>query len=130
MIITESIHDNMRTRSAVVYIAHDMQRVDGQALDKVAHRHNKIIRTLRRDNGTDYDIDIGMFVRFDARFVQQLLNDIRELCWKCLAYFRTGIFGRNVLAYFYQLVQCYQIPVIQVRFLLLDKLQLLFRIIN
>ena len=31
---------------------------------------------------------------------------------------------------FYQLVQCYQIPVIQVRFLLLDKLQLFFRIIN
>ena len=44
MIIAESIHDNMRTRSAVVYIAHDMQRVDGQTLDKVAHRHKMCIR--------------------------------------------------------------------------------------
>ena len=130
MVVAKRIHDDMRTRTTVVNIAHDVQRVDCKPLDKLAHGNDKVIRTLGRDNRTDNDIDIRMLVRLYAGLVQQLLNDIGELRRQRFAHFRACVFGRYVLADFHQLVQGDEIPVVQVRFLFLYQLQLLFRIIN
>ena len=71
-----------------------------------------------------------MLVWLYTRFMQQLLNNVREFCRKRLTHFRACIFGRNILAYLHQLIQCNQIPVIQIGFLLFDQLQLFFGIIN
>ena len=46
MIITESIHDNMRTRSAVENVAHDVERVNREPLNQVTHRDDEIVGTL------------------------------------------------------------------------------------
>ena len=130
VIVAERIHDDMRPRTAVVDVSYDVQGIYRQPLDQLAHGYDEIIRTLGRDDRADDDIDIRMFVGLYARLVQQLLNDVGEFCRQCLAHLRACIFGRNILAHLHQLVQGDEIPVVQVRFLFLYQLQLLFRIIN
>jgi len=62
--------------------------------------------------------------------VEQFLDDVGELLRQGLAHFRARVFGRNVPADAYQLVQCDQIPVVQVFFALPDQFQFLFRIVD
>ena len=130
MVVAKRIHDDMCARTAVVNISHYVQRVDCKPLDKLTHGNDKVIRTLGRDNRTDNDVDIRMLVRLYAGLVQQLLNDIGKLRRQGFTHFRACVFGRYVLADFHQLVQGDEIPVVQIRFLFLYQLQLLFRIIN
>ncbi|EJW96034.1 hypothetical protein EVA_15854 [gut metagenome] len=47
VIVAQRIHNDMRSRSAVVDIPHNVQRVDGEPLNQVTHRNDKIIRPLR-----------------------------------------------------------------------------------
>lgn len=76
MIVAKRVHDDVRTRSAVVDIAHDVQGVDRQPLDKVAHGYDEVVCPLGGDDRADDHIDIGMLVGLYGRFVQQLLNDV------------------------------------------------------
>ena len=130
MVVTKCIHDDMCARTTVVDIPHDVQGIDCKPLDKVAHGDDEVVRTLGRDNRADDDVDIRVLVGLYAGLVQQLLNDVGELCRQRLAHLRARIFGRYVLADFHQLVQGDEIPVVQVCFLFLYQLQFLFRIIN
>ena len=122
VIVTERIHDDMSSRTAVINITHNVQGVNGQPLYQIAHSDYEIIGTFGRNDGTDDDIDISIFVRVNGRLVQQFLNDIGKIGRKSFPHFGTSIFGRNILAHLDQLVQRYQIPVVQLFFLLLDQL--------
>ena len=76
VIIAKRVHDDMRSRTTVVDIPHDMQGVNRQPLDKVTHGDDEIVRTLGRDNGADNYIDVSMFIRLHTRLMQQFLNDV------------------------------------------------------
>ena len=129
MVIAEDIHDMMRSVSSVEDVAQDMERVDGQSLDQVTECCNESVGTAGTDNGIDDHFRICLLVGKHGVFMQQFLDDVRELFRKRLAYFGTGILGGNVLANSHQLVQGSQIPAVQIRFGCFYQVQLLFRII-
>ena len=129
VVIAEDIHDMMRPVSSVEDIAQNMERVDGKSLNQVTKCCNESIGTAGTDNGIDDDLRICLLVRQHGVFMQQFLDDVRELFRKRLAYFGTGILGGNVLANSHQLVQGSQIPAVQIRFGCFHQVQLLFRII-
>ena len=44
--VAQRVHDDMRTRSAVENVAHDVERVNREPLNQVAHRDDEIVGTL------------------------------------------------------------------------------------
>ncbi|MBR8707062.1 hypothetical protein IX324_002879 [Bacteroides pyogenes] len=44
MIIAQSVHNNVRPRATVINVSYNMQRINRQPLNQVAHRNDKIIR--------------------------------------------------------------------------------------
>ena len=70
VVIAQSIHDDVRSGTTVVYITHNMKRINSQTLNQITHGYNKVIRPLGRDYGADDDIDICVLIRLDRRFVQ------------------------------------------------------------
>ena len=130
VVVAEGVHDDVGARTAVVDVAHDVQRVDGEALDEVAQGHDEVIRPPGADDGGDDDVDVGLLVGVDARLVEQLLDDVGEVAGQGFAHLRTGVFGRNVLADLDQLVQGDLIPVVQFRLLHLDQLEFLLGIVD
>ena len=48
--------------SAVIDVSDDMEGVDGETLDEVAHRNDEIVGTFRRDDGADDDVDVCLLV--------------------------------------------------------------------
>ena len=119
----------MRSRTTIVNITYDVQGVNRQPLDKIAHSDNEIVRTLGGNNGANDYIDVGMFIRLYTRLMQQLLNDVRKFLRQRFPHLRARVFGRNILANLYQLIQRNQIPVVQISFPFLYQLQFLFGII-
>ena len=85
---------------------------------------------MRIDDGADDDVDVSLFVGVHAAFVQQFLDDVREFFGQGFPYFRTGVFGRYILAHFYQLVQGDDIPVFQLCLYRFYQLQFLLGVIN
>ena len=86
MIVAEGIHDDVCTRSAVIDVAHDMERIDGEPLDEVAHGDDEVVGPSGGDDGTDNHVDVGMLVGVDARLMKQLLDDVREALGQRLAH--------------------------------------------
>ena len=78
MIVAQRVYDDMGTRSTVVDVAEDVELVDGQALDNVGYRNDKIIGTACGDDSIDDSIDIGCLIAILGALVQQLLNDVAE----------------------------------------------------
>ena len=70
VIVAQSIHNNVCARPTVIDIAYNMERVNRQTLNQVAHGNDEIIRTLCSNNRADNHIDIGMLIRLNGRFVQ------------------------------------------------------------
>ncbi len=130
MVVAKRVHDDVGARPAVVDVADDVQQVDRQALDQVAHGDDEVIGPAGRNDRVDDLVHIGGLVRLVARFVEQFLDDVGELLRQGLAHFRARVFGRDVPADAHQLVQCDQIPVVQVFFALPDQFQFLFRIVD
>ena len=92
MIVAKSIHNDMSSRSAVVYVAYYMQQVYDKPLDCISHGNDEIISSSCLDDGLYDDIYVLMLIWFSRRFVKKLLNDIRELFWKRFSDLRTCIF--------------------------------------
>ena len=108
-----------------------MQTVDRQALDHIAHGDNESIRPSDRDDRIENPVEITLLGRSRRiGFVEKLLNDIGKIRRQHLAHLRAGVFDRNGPADLRQLVKRNLIPVVQIRFLLLDELQLLGGIVD
>ena len=112
MVVAQDVHDQVRTRSSVVNIANDVQQVDGQPLDQVGERNDKIVSTSRGDDRTYDLIHIGRLIRLYRRLMQQLLDDIGKLLRQGFAHLGAGIFRGNVATDTHQLVQCHLIPIV------------------
>ena len=54
----------MSTRAAVIDVADDVERVDDQPLDEVAESDDKLVSTMRLDDGVDDDVEVLVLVRF------------------------------------------------------------------
>ena len=73
--------------SSVKDVAQNVQHIDGQSLYQVTESDDEIIRTAGADDGIHDDTHVCLFVRQNSTFVQQFLNDVRELLWKGFSYF-------------------------------------------
>jgi hypothetical protein len=69
-----------------------MQTVDGKLLDEVAHGNDELVGTLGGNYSRNNLVEVSSFVAFMC-VVKQLFYDIGEFFWKCLADFRTCVFG-------------------------------------
>ena len=87
MITAKHVHNVMRSRSSVEYIAENVKRIYREPLDEIAHSYDKFIRTVYRYDGTHDAIHISLFVWSQRTLVQQFLYDIGKIFRQCLAYF-------------------------------------------
>ena len=76
----------MRSRTAIVDVAQNVQLVDGQALDDVTDGADEIIGTPCRYDGVYDDADIGCLIVIAETLVQQLLDDIGKILRQRLAH--------------------------------------------
>ena len=63
MVVAKRVHDDVGARPAVVDVADDVQQVDRQALDQVAHGDDEVIGPAGRDDRVDDLVHIGGLVR-------------------------------------------------------------------
>jgi hypothetical protein len=84
MIITEVFHYKVCARSAVEYIAQNVQTVNSQSLYQFAYGNDKVVSTLSfNDTSHDNIIVLLLLVCITAvRFVQQFFYDISKFWWK------------------------------------------------
>ena len=120
MIVAKDVHDVVRSVSAVENVAQDVEHVDGEPLYQVTERDDEVVGTSGADDAVHNDFHVCLLVGQDGAFVQEFLDDVRELLRQGFSYLRAGVFGRNVLAQCYQSVQGGQIPGIQILFDRLD----------
>lgn len=132
VILRKRVENDMRPRPAVVNVAHDVQPVDGQALDYVADGHDESVRPPDGDDRAQDAVEVLLLVGRSRGIglVEQLLDDVGEVLGQCLAHLGAGVFGRNVAAYLRKLVERDAVPVVQVALLALDKLQFLLGVID
>ena len=86
VIFAKSIHNVMRTRTAVENIAKNMQAVDYKTLYQVAQRSDEVVGTSCTYYSVDDDIEVRLFVLNIVSLMHQLLNDICILLGKALAH--------------------------------------------
>ena len=73
MVVAERVHDEVGAGSPVVYVAEDVELVDGQALDQVAQGDDEVVRAAGRDDRVDDDVEIGLLVVVLDGLVKQFL---------------------------------------------------------
>ena len=106
----------MCSRSAVEYVAQDVQLVDAQTLYQIADGADEFVGPSGGDNRFDDTVEIGLFVVVLWRFVQQFFYNVGKLSGKCLPHLGTGVFGRDRLTDADQLMQRDAVEVVQVVF--------------
>ena len=130
VVIAQCVHDDVRSGAAVEDVAEDVQLVDAQALYQVADGADEFISPSGGHDGLDDAVEVGLFVIVLRRLVQQLLYDIGKFLRERLTHLGTRVFGRDRLTYAYELMKGDVVEIVQVRFGVLDVLQLLFGVIN
>ena len=92
MVVADRIHDDMRTGSAVVDVADDVQRVNCQTLYQLAHGNDEIVGAAGvYDCGYNL-VEVGVFIWIGLCFVQQFLDYVAEILRQGFVDFRAGVF--------------------------------------
>ena len=120
----------MRSWTAVIDVSENMQLVDGESLDDVCDGNDKGISPSRVDDRINDDVDVCGLVRILRAFMEQFLNDIREVFGQRFAHLAACVFAGDITADGYEMVDCDMIPVVEVFFRSLDEFQFLFGVIN
>ena len=129
VILAQGVQYDVGPGPPVEDVAQDVQLVDGQTLDDVAYRNDKVVSTSRRDDRVYDDRHVCSLVNVIRTLVQQFLNDVCKLLRQRLAHFRTRIFGRHVTTDSHQSVDGDVIPVVNVLVSSLDQFQFFLRIV-
>ena len=130
VVVADRVHDNMRSRTAVVDVADDMQTVDGQALDEVTHRYDECVGPAGRDDGRDDLVEVGVFVGIGLGLVEQFLDYVAEVFGERLVDLGAGVLRRYALTDLYQAVEGDLIPFAHVGLLGFDEFELFLRIVD
>ncbi len=130
VILHKLIHNEMRTRTAVVNIPQNMQMIHYQTLNELRQGNNEIFRTVNGNDGIHDGVVVAFLIQHFGFFRNQFLNDVSIIFRQSFPHLGPGIFGRNLFADFDEPVQHDFVPVIHIRFRLPHVLDLLFRIVN
>ena len=118
VIVTQRIHNHMRSRPSVENISHDMQMIYDKLLNQVAQRYDKLLCPAD-PNDRMYDLVIVCLLILNlCIFRDQILYDIGEILRQRLAHLRPRIFGGNAFRDLYQSVQGDLIPILNGAFVL------------
>ena len=115
MMPDQQIHDFIGIFAAVVYIADDMQRIDGEPLDQPRHRIDELFRPAQFDDGGENFAVICLFVEIVAIHIDQFVDDIVEISGQSLAHLAARVLGGDGTAYLDKAVQLHAIPIFIVR---------------
>lgn len=117
--------------AAVEDVADDVQAVDRQPLDHVAHGDDEGIGPADRDDRVQDAVEVVLLGGARRiRLVEQLLDHVGEVGRQHLAHLRAGVLHRDGAAHLRELVERHLVPVVQVGFARLDEPELLFRIVD
>ena len=75
----QDVHNLVRTGTTVIDISQKVKHVNGQLLNEVAHGNDEVIDTVRRNDGLDDHIHIGLLVGIAAVLVHELLNNVGKV---------------------------------------------------
>ena len=75
----QDVHDFVGALATVEHIAQNVQTVDGELVDEVAHGDDEVVGTACADDGAHNHVDIALLVGVAGALMQQLLDDVREV---------------------------------------------------
>ena len=130
VVTAQCVHDDMGSGTSVVDISEYMELVYHQALYDVTDGNDEVIGRTCGDDGVNDGIDIFAFVLVVGAFMQEFLNDVREVFRKVFPNFRPCVFAGYVAANQHKMVNGHVIPVVDVVFVRLDQFELLFWIVD
>ena len=90
--IAQDIHNLVGAWATVIDVAQEVQHVDGQLLNEVAHGNDEIINALRGNDGLDDHVHVGLLVGVAAVLVQELLDNVGEVLRERLVHLGAAIF--------------------------------------
>ena len=123
-VIGEHLHDQVGARTAVVDVAEDMELVDAEALNHVAHGFDEVFGLTGEDDCLDDTVEVGLLLVVVRRLVEELFNDVGIAAGQGLTHLRARIFGRYGAHYLHQLVERNLVEVGEVCLRLLNDFQL------
>ena len=106
------VHNKIRPGAPVENISDDMEIIDGQVLDQVAERLNKLRSHSDLDNGVDDLVVVNLFIFVIIVHMQKLVNNIGEVRRHLFTHLGPGIFGGRFLADPDQPVDHHLLPVL------------------
>ena len=109
----------MRTWTTIIDITKDMKLVDDQTLDDLTDCNDEVVSASCRDNRLDDGTDIVGLILVVSMFMEQLLDDVREVIRQRFPNLRACIFARHITTHLNQSVNGDMIPVFNILFFFL-----------
>ena len=101
-------------RPAVEDVAHDVQAVDGEALDEGRERHDEVVRGARgHDRCEDRLVVLVADALLVARGVHELVEDVGELGLHGLAHLGSGVLARDPAREPHEAVERNEVPALR-----------------
>ena len=76
VMVHQQVHDDIRARTAVKNVAHNMQMIDHQPLDEVAHRDDEFLGAVGFDDRGNDCIEVFTLVVNVVILVEKLVDDV------------------------------------------------------
>ena len=130
MVIHQQIHDDIRTRAAVEDIPHDMQVIDDQTLDQVAHRDDELLCAVGLDDGRNNRIEVFALIVNVIILVEQFVDDVAVPARQGAAHLFARVFGRAQAADLEQTAERDAVPLCAVGRGLDQLRELFFRVVD
>ena len=130
VILHQTIHDKMWSRTSVIDISQNMKMIHNQTLDQLCQCNDKILRTTNLNDGIHNGIIISLFVQHLRLLRNQFLDHICIIRRKCFPYLGSGILRCRSLTDFNQTIQSNLIPVLHILLIFLDQVHLFSWIVN
>ena len=131
MVGEQAVHNLGRTAAAVEDVAHQVQVVDGEALDERGERLDKVVGAGGLQDGFDNALVITHAVVVLIRMrVQQLVDDVGVIARDGLTHLGAGIAARKRAGNHNELVEHSLVPGGRVLVLAADQLDLLARVVD
>ena len=131
MVGEQAVHNLGRAAAAVEDVAHQVQVVDGQALDERGERLDKVVGAGGLQDGLHNALVIAHTIVVLVRVrVQQLVDDIGVVARDGLAHLGAGVAARKRAGDHDELVEHCLVPGGRVLALAADQVDLLARVID
>ena len=107
----DHVHDLVRVIATVEHVAHHVQAVDGQALDKAGERHDEVVRGAGGHHGLQNGAVVGVAdLLLVARGMQELVHDVGVLRRHGLAHLRARVLAGDPARQAYHPIEVLQVP--------------------